>query len=90
MNAPPWPYFADVWALGYHDLVPVEPRDKAVLLKGWQHYVPTPDDLETWQRQGKSIGIRTGRTFVGDEILIGIDADTLCDQRRWRSRSIRR
>jgi hypothetical protein len=77
VNATWLPSFTDVWNLGYRDLVPVEPRDKAVLLKGWQYHVTTEADLDRWQRQGKSIGIRTGKSLAGDTILVGVDADTM-------------
>ena len=55
MNAPPWPSFTDVWSFGYRDLVPVEPRDKAVLLKGWQYHVPTrPTSRHGSSRESRS------------------------------------
>ena len=72
------PTFAEVFAFGYRDLLPIIPGTKRPDIgQGWQYYVLKDGDLDRWQRQGRYIGIRTGRSKTGPEVIVGVDADTL-------------
>ena len=67
--------FAEIYDLGYHDLVAV--NGKIPIEKEWQTKKTTPADLRQWHVKGYGIGIRTGPSLSGGEVLVSIDADAL-------------